>query len=114
MLELPQLCDSVKCVAIPASSKGSLQVAWKQWMTEHITANAGKLPPGNAQGNSLWAERKHSPAKENFVLTDGLAECVKDDEIIELCRKLVSSSRIVVFMKGSRYASRQKNMQHPI
>lgn len=102
MLELPQLCDSVKCVAIPASSKGSLQVAWKQWMTEHITANAGKLPPGNAQGNSLWAERKHSPAKENFVLTDGLAECVKDDEIIELCRKLVSSSRIVVFMKGSR------------
>ena len=71
-------------------------------MSEHINENAGNLPPVNAQGNSLWAERKLSPVKDSFVLTDGVAECVNDDEIIKLCRKLVSSSRIVVFIKGSR------------
>lgn len=102
MHELPQLCDSVRYAAVPTPSKAALQNAWKQWMSEHINENAGNLPPGNAQGNSLWAERKLSPVKDSFVLTDGVAECVNDDEIIKLCRKLVSSSRIVVFIKGSR------------
>ena len=102
MHELPQLCDSVRYAAVPTPSKAALQNAWKQWMSEHINENAGNLPPGNAQGNSLWTERKLSPVKDSFVLTDGVAECVNDDEIIKLCRKLVSSSRIVVFIKGSR------------
>jgi hypothetical protein len=53
--ELPQQCASVRCAAVPAAAKADLQLAWKQWMVEHLAAGgAGGLPPGNVQGNTLW------------------------------------------------------------
>lgn len=102
VFELPQQCGFVRCIAVPGAAKADLQLAWKQWMVEHLGASGGKLPPGNVKGTTLWSERKGSSAKGNIKLTDGKGGAVDDAQLAGLCREAVNSHNIVAFIKGTR------------
>jgi len=106
--DIPQYCGFVRCVAMPTAGKMDLQLAWKQWMLEHLgsattTGLAGALPPGNVTGNALWSERKKgSTGKGNLRLTDGKGGPVDDAALSVLCRETVDTHAIVCFIKGTR------------
>lgn len=81
--------------------KTALTQAWKSWMEEHIKAT-GKVPPGNASGNTTWV-RQAPKKKADLRLTPG-RHVQLTLPLEELIDRLVKENKVVAFIKGSRSA----------
>ncbi|KAJ7548282.1 hypothetical protein O6H91_07G005700 [Diphasiastrum complanatum] len=97
--DLPQLVGSVKINVVDAPDRNVLTEAWKQWMEEHLEST-GKVPPGNAAGDTTWTKRK-KPLKPDLKLTPGphVQLTVSLEQLID---KVVKEFKVVAFIKGSR------------
>lgn len=98
---LPELCCAVKVAVVEDPDKTALTEAWKAWLQEHISAT-GKVPPGNASGNSTWV-KKAPRKKSDLRLTPGrhVQLTVPLEDLID---RLVKENKVVAFIKGSRSA----------
>ncbi|XAR68801.1 hypothetical protein NMG60_11000172 [Bertholletia excelsa] len=98
---IPELCGSVKVGVVDEPDRTALTQAWKTWMEEHI-GSTGKIPPGNASGNTSWV-RQPAKRKPDLRLTPG-RHVQLTVPLEELIHQLVKENKVVAFIKGSRGA----------
>lgn len=94
-----ELCASVRVCALEGADRDALQLAWKQWIQEHMDA-VGSVPPGNAKGVNTWNPQPRTVMKQGIRLTKpGVPLNIPMEELIG---KLVNDFKVIAFIKGSR------------
>ncbi|KAH7373993.1 hypothetical protein KP509_17G082900 [Ceratopteris richardii] len=102
VVDLPELCGSVKFCVINAPERAALLDSWKLWMEEHI-GSTGSIPPGNMQGVTTWTQRRTRPSKQDIWLMPG-PNTKLNITLSELIDKVIKGNKVVAFIKGSRTA----------
>jgi Grx4 family monothiol glutaredoxin len=64
----------------------------------------GAIPPGNAPGETSWAQRRARAAKPEIRLTPGKGLADLACPVTDLVDAVVKANRVVAFVKGTRTA----------
>lgn len=106
--DLPELCGSLKFVALSDADRASLQSAWRSWIEQHVQ-QTNSVPPGNQPGDTTWTAPKSSAssssssnARSDIKLTPGKGADDLTVSIKELVDKVIQDNRIVAFTKGNK------------
>eukprot|EP00877_Chromochloris_zofingiensis_P014725 jgi/Chrzof1/9506/Cz04g05200.t1 len=97
MQQLPDDVAAIKFDLVSDASREGLTDAWKAWVQEAME-DTGKIPPGNAPGETKWQSRAVR-AKSEIMLTAGKAINVPIETLID---QVVKGNRVVAFIKGTR------------
>jgi len=101
--EAGDLISSVRCLAMPSSSKEALKETWERWITEHMDGG-GEIPPGNLPESAPGADprwrSRAGQAKPSLNLA-GVRGITTPAEATAAVKKAVESYPVVLFMKGT-------------
>lgn len=97
-------CASARLHPLPGAGRDELQAAWRAWV-DQVVASAGEPPPGNV-GSTAWNTARPAPPRPRpeLRLTAGKGLADVTVPLASLIRDVVTSVRVVAFIKGTRTA----------
>lgn len=107
--DLPELCGSIKFVALTDADRASLQSAWRAWIEEYVQ-DTNSVPPGNQPGETKWTKPRtrdtasagSSNERSDIKLTPGKGADDLTVSIKELVDQIIKDHHVVAFTKGNK------------